>query len=149
MIIVPESALCLSFRLPAAVYGQGKVDLALGGRNRNAVLSQILIWERTRGGSQSNGSVNLGDNGLIMINPNPSFNKVDITFTITGQSMTYLKIYDATGKLVRSTNLGILSAGKHRTILDKNLTEILPSGIYFIELNAGNIKMSERFVYWK
>jgi hypothetical protein len=101
------------------------------------------------GGTQGSGTDNIGDIGLIKINPNPSFKKVEITFIIKEQSATHLKIYDATGKLVRSITFGILSAGKHSVALDNNLTEILPGGVYFVELNAGNEKITERFVFWK
>jgi hypothetical protein len=121
----------------------------LNGRSRNAVLSEILVWETSHGGTQSIGSNDPGDDKSIIIQPNPSSGKTELIFTIIYQSETRLQIYDASGELVLSSDMGLLAAGKHKIRLGDKITPTLPGGVYFVELNVGNTTLRGRIVHWK
>ena len=81
----------------------------------------------------------------LSIHPNPFVKSMNIDFSIGPSAKGIeLKIYDATGRLVKSItqlhNYSITWSGD-----DQNGHE-LPAGIYFVELNTGDTQITEKVV---
>jgi|GEM_PF-4488932 len=93
--------------------------------------------------------------GTLQIRPNPFINKTEIKFLIpektisnvgTGFASGSLKIYDATGRLVKQFN--------HLTNYQSSITwdgtddsgRKLPSGVYFIRLESNEFKETEKVI---
>lgn len=91
----------------------------------------------------------------VKVIPNPFTHMTDIRYQITdnrGQSAgdgTTLRIYDATGRLVR--DLGQLSVIGHQSSVSWDGTDQanrqLGSGVYFIKLTAGDYEATEKVLY--
>lgn len=72
------------------------------------------------------------------INPNPFFNQTQIKFSIDLGKLQALKIYDATGKLVK-TITSVNKIPDHYTVVwtgDNEKGELVSPGIYFIALET-------------
>jgi hypothetical protein len=83
--------------------------------------------------------------------PNPFNPETTIKYVIQSDEQVTAQIFDVQGKLVRSLLNDYLSAGTH-TIRWDGLSEKgtqVPSGIYFIRLNAGAETVSKRLVLTK
>ena len=88
------------------------------------------------------------DANKISIYPNPFVKSMNIDFSIgLGAKGIELEIYDATGRLVKSItqlhNYSITWSG------DDQDSHKLPAGIYFVELNTGEIKITEKVIKLK
>jgi hypothetical protein len=80
--------------------------------------------------------------------PNP-FNPItSIEFDLPKKAHTSLKIYDVSGRLIRSIVDGKLDAGSHRYKWDgkDNRGKIVASGIYFYRLKAGSFSDTRKMV---
>jgi flagellar hook assembly protein FlgD len=76
--------------------------------------------------------------------PNPFNPMTEICFTIAETQRTNLRIYDLSGRLVRSLVDGALPAGDHRVVwngLDDN-GRAAPSGVYLYRLEADDFRQS-------
>ena len=75
--------------------------------------------------------------------PNPFKDQTWINFKLPDAAKTSLKIFDLTGKEIKSVVDGILSQGKHSI----NLTsEGLRSGMYYYVLRSGNLVQTKKLV---
>lgn len=80
---------------------------------------------------------------LIQNQPNP-FNKYTvISYELPHKSRVLIRIYDLTGKLVKTLVQGDKEAGYYTVRWD---TETFGSGIYFIEFEAGNYREIRKIV---
>jgi hypothetical protein len=77
------------------------------------------------------------------LSPNPSTGWVTAKFTIPESGKIAWSIMDVTGRTVRSSNAGEFSAGASGYNLDCTR---LPSGIYFVQLQAGDAIETRRLV---
>lgn len=75
--------------------------------------------------------------------PNPTKGNATISYSIPAQSEVSLKVYDATGRLVRTLASGTREAGVHSVTLDGRG---LGSGVYFYRLQAGNFTATKKLV---
>lgn len=110
---------------------------------------------------------NLKDYGL-MVYPNPASEKITIRylFPITGCRISNIKIYDVSGRMVKSFNLSQTgnsqfiepghknsqSSNQPAEIVwngDDNTGRLLPAGIYIIKIEADEFKKSEKLVLLK
>ncbi|MGB3480007.1 MAG: C25 family cysteine peptidase [bacterium] len=88
---------------------------------------------------------------MLAVHPNPFRNKTDITFSI-GQSAECreLKIYDATGRLVRnySINLSNLNKSAMSVCWDgtDELNRKVPAGIYFVQLETDTHRLTRKAI---
>jgi hypothetical protein len=74
-------------------------------------------------------------NNVMSVFPNPFNGKTTVSYWLPAQDNVTFSVYNSTGQLVRSEDLGTLQAGKHEFFLESNG---LPSGIYLLELKAGS-----------
>ncbi len=70
--------------------------------------------------------------------PNPVLNKTTISYTLPEETNVELKVYDITGKLVRTLVNGVQEAGQKRIVWDRQnmQREIVHSGVYFYKLST-------------
>lgn len=78
--------------------------------------------------------------------PNPFNPTTKISFELNESSKTTVAIYSVLGKMVRTMELGNLSAGLHHATFDANG---LPSGVYLYTVTAGNAKLSGKMTLLK
>jgi serine protease AprX len=69
------------------------------------------------------------------VQPNPFNSTTTITYGLDKSAPTRLALYDLSGRQVRTLVEGNEPAGVHRTILS---AANLPSGLYFVRLEASN-----------
>ncbi len=80
--------------------------------------------------------------------PNPSYRHAKISFTLSQPSNTNLKIYDASGRLIKTLINSKLSQGTHTLTwdgTDDNNREVA-EGIYFYTLQAENHKLTKKLI---
>ena len=86
--------------------------------------------------------------GTLHDSPNPTASGVELSFRSTGFSPLKLEIYDASGRLVRSQDLGTLPAGLQAHYwngLDGN-GQALAQGVYFVRISSDELEASTRVV---
>ncbi|HTN47211.1 MAG TPA: T9SS type A sorting domain-containing protein [Flavipsychrobacter sp.] len=71
----------------------------------------------------------------VEINPNPAENNAEILFQLSDKASVSIKVIDATGKLVYSSNEQTYDAGSQKAVLN---TSKYPSGLYMIQVKMGN-----------
>jgi hypothetical protein len=83
----------------------------------------------------------------LNIAPNPFNNQAIIEFTTTHQPV-WLKVYDFTGQLVKTISLPKTQFGINRVTWNgrNDAGEPLPSGVYFVQLQAGAISKSQKLL---
>jgi flagellar hook assembly protein FlgD len=86
----------------------------------------------------------------LKIYPNPFTNHliINVPKSSLANSHSTIRIYDATGKLVRSLSLIVARNAPSNIIWDgKNESGVkLPAGVYFIDTNIENRRQTERVV---
>jgi hypothetical protein len=78
--------------------------------------------------------------------PNPFNPSTKINFELPKTSEADLKVYDASGRIVKTLYSGFLSAGKYSVDFSANG---LSSGIYFYSLTTGEFKESKKMILIK
>jgi len=95
---------------------------------RDYLLSLLPVTETI----QDMNNLNTLKEGKLMQNvPNPFTNQTTIYFSLSEQNSVLLKVYDYTGKEIKSINLQVKEKGIQKTELDMSG---FPSGIYFYSL---------------
>jgi hypothetical protein len=84
--------------------------------------------------------------GLLV--PNPVSNSTTISFSLFQPENINLTIYDITGKLVKNLFNGPLNIGEHQIRWDVN-TDVIESGVYFLNLRGENFSRSCKLVVVK
>ena len=85
---------------------------------------------------------------LLDAYPNPFNPSVTIPFVLSTSQRVTITVYSVSGRRVASLEDGVFSAGTHRTVwkgLDDEAQQV-PSGVYFIRLNASGISSARRVV---
>ena len=75
--------------------------------------------------------------------PNPFSDHTIVLFSLSEPSVARLEIFDLTGRLVRSIDAGMRSAGRQEIILRSGN---LPGGVYFLRLQSGDAPHTRRIV---
>lgn len=77
-------------------------------------------------------------NAFVTLGPNPSGGSTRLAFALAQQSSVDLRVYDASGRLVRAQRVGTLPAGRHQASWDRlsNGGASAPAGVYFVNLSA-------------
>jgi len=94
------------------------------------------------GGVQSNATADLNKQHILRIHPNPTKNNVTISYSIPQSTNISLKIYDATGRLVKSFSLPASNFSSATSIIwdcSDEANKRLPSGIYFVRLASNDV----------
>ena len=78
--------------------------------------------------------------------PSLSFSSFNIKYSILHKSMSSLRIYDNTGRLIRALFNGYQDAGIHKVTWDgrNNRGKRVSAGTYFVKFEAGNYKDGKR-----
>ena len=92
-----------------------------------------------------------GENCLMQNFPNPFNEQTHISFIIGNDGYFELKIYDITGKLVKTLSSGFMSKGNYRLIwIGTNEKGVkVSSGIYIVCLKGNNFFISKKMLYLK
>ena len=165
--ITPNHLRRISVWLPKSLYTDGEITIEIKKiKGKRVVLSEIGLYEFSQ---EEKGKMASGPQGeeaqisrpfyLGKIYPNPFKEKVIIRYMIqdtryTIQDTRYriqdisLKVYDATGRLVRDFSRLTVN-GERSTILWDGTDDYgrrLPSGVYFIRLEDGEFKDTEKVI---
>ncbi len=115
-----------------------------------------MIRKTTNGGQvwieeKQEPKTEIRNNKSLMVYPNPFRNAANIKFAIRNpQSEISLRIYDASGRLVRSFSdiQCSLNNSVHSVLWsgDDNSSRVLPSGIYFVQLESEDHSQTEKMI---
>jgi hypothetical protein len=88
---------------------------------------------------------------LEAIYPNPFNPTAFIPFSLANEANVSFQIYNPRGQIVRHIDLGTKAAGKHRITWDGRDSRggILPNGVYYIRMNAGNSSFQRKALLLK
>jgi len=75
--------------------------------------------------------------------PQPANRDVTIRYTLGEHAAARIQLFDASGRIVRTTNRETLAAGEHRAFFDVGS---LPSGVYLCRIDADSRSMTKRLV---
>jgi flagellar hook assembly protein FlgD len=80
--------------------------------------------------------------------PNPSPASVTLRYAIPSPSDAALRVYDASGRLVRVLAEGLMPAGEHLAVWDRRTDHgtRAAAGIYFCDLRASGRHVTRRIV---
>lgn len=80
--------------------------------------------------------------------PNPVAQRTEVAFDLPEQSLVRAALYDASGRLVRILVDESLAAGKHQRAWDRRdrSGRPVPSGMYFLRLDAGAHRSRQKIV---
>ena len=79
---------------------------------------------------------------------NPSSNSATISFTLLKSENIDIKIFDITGRLIKTLFTGPLNTGYHQINWDLN-DNTIKSGVYFLNLRTGNYRQSYKMLVQK
>lgn len=118
----------------------GSVDTVLS-HNADQQIARIV---RLAGGSSSVPTQAI--RAALPIHPNPvqrEMGSAITTIDLDHPSLLRLRLYNLSGTLVKSQDLGRLQSGRHEIRVDIN---DLPSGVYLMEISGGDGSMTSRLV---
>lgn len=80
--------------------------------------------------------------------PNPVVERTLIAFDLPAPTAVRAALYDASGRLVRTLADGALPAGRHERAWDRRdrAGRVVPPGIFFLRLDAGVLRRSQKLV---
>lgn len=80
--------------------------------------------------------------------PNPVMERTLIAFDLPAPTVVRAEVYDASGRLVRTLANELLPAGRHERSWDRQERsgQAVPSGVYFLLLNAGSHRTRQKLV---
>jgi len=177
--ITPNKLKRISINLPHITYTDGEIigDI-LSVKGKRVVCAEIALYEfggeekisraRLIGGPQGEDALRITlDAGRFEVYPNPFHDKTTIKFEIRNPKsetnsnsqnsnlstryllLATLRIYDATGRLVKSFNLASCLWPLASVVSwsgDDDLGRKLPAGVYFVRLEAGEFKKVEKAI---
>jgi len=88
---------------------------------------------------------------VLPARPNPFTNATDIAFELPASKHVTLRVYSATGKLVRTLVDATVPQGVHRAPWNGRdaAGRVVASGVYFVKLSAGNDESTIRIMRLK
>lgn len=133
--------------------GDGRPDLRLifSGATLKPLLrpgvNYLTLTGSLYSGASFQGSVEVRVLSTPSVAPNPLRSFGTLRFETATLGAVRLRIFDATGRSVQSTELGVLPAGRHLSPVENQ--KGWPTGIYFFRLETTNGTASGRFVVLK
>jgi len=111
----------------------------------NAIIGNLLNDLPALSNENSSSGV-INQFNLTRLYPNPFNPVLNIDFDINQAGLVEVKISDITGSMVKTVYEGFEGAGKHQ--INWN-SENLPSGVYFVSLQAGGNSLTKKVVLLK
>ena len=80
--------------------------------------------------------------------PNPLSSKTSIFYTLSAPEEVCVRIYNSTGQLVKSLEVGVQEPGTHSVQWDGTDTNgaTMPGGVYLYRIEAGDLSISRRMI---
>lgn len=78
----------------------------------------------------------------LLVSPNPAKDLPTIFYSLKNKTKISLKLYDVSGRLVQILAKGFVEPGSHTIDIVKGLA----SGVYFLELDANNNKITKKII---
>ena len=78
---------------------------------------------------------------LLPFSPNPMQSNILIGYTVPGESVVHLSIYDVSGRLVKQIESVDSQNGYNQVVIPE-----LDSGLYFCRMTSGNFAETQQFV---
>jgi len=130
----------------------GRTDIVASGSSLYgaAGFAQVLLYEgATLTAVESSPPVDR--NALAQNRPNPFNPRTEISFELARGGPATLRVYDASGRLVRTLVEGPLAAGRHRAAWDglDALGRKATSGVYFYRLSAPGFDSARKMLLLK
>ena len=102
----------------------------------------------TPGPVRDEGRLDLGRPRIAGVSPNPVRGDAEVEFAIPVRGPVRLRVYDVTGRVVRTLVDGALDAGAHRVRWDgrSETGGKSATGVYFLRLDTGNGSSSRKLV---
>ena len=132
---------------PAAVVGElGYIDFWLTTVTGDSALVEVELVAGTVTGAETNSTPKVAV--LYQNYPNPFNPSTSIEFSLPARERVSLKVFDVSGRLVRTLVDGQLSDGTHRYTWDGRNARgsSVASGVYFYVLRSESIKQSRKAV---
>jgi bacillopeptidase F len=113
-------------------YGWGIIDAY-------AAVSRVLATQGIRGGAPRIGFA-------LAVRPNPSNPNTVVSYAVPAGGRVELRVFDIQGRWVRTLVDAIVEPGSHHMLFDcrNDRGAELPSGTYFLHLEAGNLEATEK-----
>lgn len=83
----------------------------------------------------------------LAIWPNPTRGSVRVSFVLTAPTPAQLEVIDVSGRRVIERRLGTYAAGEHSLVLEAGALDVLPFGLYFVRVHAGNAVIGGRLFH--
>ncbi len=85
---------------------------------------------------------------LSAVKPNPFMENALVEFAVPYKAFVSLKVYDASGKVVKVLHNGDAQAGYHRIVWDgrDDNGRMLPAGIYFIRMESKEFRTTRKVI---
>ena len=83
-----------------------------------------------------------GEN-FMKVYPNPAVDMANVELGVINAGNAVVKIYDISGKLVHTENLGYLNQGMHRYTLD---CKKFNHGMYLVNINIGSESATSKLI---
>lgn len=132
----------------AGVYDTGHDRIVFFGGDDGSKLNEV--WAVT---NLSLSPTNVPDGRVpapvaLRSRPNPFSSSTRVSFTTEHRGNVRVNVYDVRGRLVRSLSDGFHPAGEHVVQWDglTNSGSPTPSGVYFVRVDAGGSRLTERLV---
>jgi hypothetical protein len=77
----------------------------------------------------------------LSVNPNPARRAVAVSYDVPRSCHVMVGIYDVDGRLARSLAEGVVAPGPYRATVS---SAVLPTGVYFVRLDAGGKHLSRK-----
>ncbi len=155
VLIKPNEITTLERWLPTACYRDGEIYLNIKKVIGDyALVAQTFIYEYERGPEEISKAENTQESGnsgatpfALSITPNPCYSQTTIRYSLPNQSPATLKIYDASGRLIRSFN-HVINSPFNEIVWDgtNDNGKELSAGIYFVVLENGKGHLTQKLI---
>jgi len=110
--------------------------------NTETIFDEVLTWFKNNTGVDE---ITAAGN-VVNVYPNPATDRVNIDFTLDKVSAVQVQLFDVTGKMVSSQNLGNQTTGNHSVQLSKSNLN-MSTGVYFYTLKINNVPTSGKVIF--
>jgi len=152
--IVPHKLVRVSIWLPNELYADGEIIIEIEKiKGKVVVCGEIALYEfggeekcsiaNTRGGPQSNETMQINPVFFEGIHPNPAVGDLMLKFNSLDQCNVRITLYDVTGRLVNEIFDGKAKIGMNEYLIMPNE---LSAGVYFVRLETSGYEKTEKII---